>query len=65
MFADSLEGTSNKLLGLLLGVVVFGILVAAMNLFVPEAMEAVTSWFLNFLNGEIALIAPLSDVKFL
>jgi len=60
MFADSLEGTSNKLLGLLLGVVVFGILVAAMNIFVPNALDAVTGWFMNFLNTEMAFVSPLN-----
>ena len=60
MFADSLEGTSNKLLGLLLGVVVFGILVAAMNIFVPDALDAVTGWFMNFLNAEMAFVSPFN-----
>lgn len=56
MFADSLEGTSNKLLGLLLGVIVFGILVASMKIFVPNALDAVTDWFMNFLNSEMGAV---------
>lgn len=56
MFADSLEGTSNKLLGLLLGVIVFGILVASMKVFVPNALDAVTEWFMGFLNSEMGTV---------